>query len=280
MALNKSTPRPGALKQAISNAGMTQAEFAKKARCSRTTLQKIDRGEPVKAETLDEIAQVLGLPVAHLLGTEEKPEDTGPDQIVVDEDEIFGTGTWVKILMRRLKTTEDISNLLRFPGEISWSLNAGDIAKDQETALLSFEESINQFRGKNLTWLGSRGPSLTKLIEDKKAATGIEAQIKDLADNGLYVYGAKYIQWNEDREIYSHEDNEYEVLVYTSKRVSLIAIDITCAQSMRLDVCIGYPPPRHATAENPRIKVDGRWLETETDYVSRRMREDPDYIPF
>jgi transcriptional regulator with XRE-family HTH domain len=262
MALDKHTPRPGALKLAISKAGMTQAEFAQKARCSRTTLQKIDRGEPVKAETLNEIAQVLGLPVAHLLGSEEKPEDTGPDQIVTDEDEVFGN--FAKVLLRRLRTTNDVMKLLPYAGDISWLLNACDLSNDQEAALVNFEQRLNQFDEREHWFMSTTGPSLAKLIEDKKAEKGIEEQIKQLADAGLYVYGTKYIVWSKEKEMHQFNPYEFqqdEVQVYTSKRVTMIAFDSDNAKSIRANVYIGHPPPEHATDEKPHIKVDGRWLE-------------------
>src|SRR5262249_34648065 len=84
MAKKKVHPRPGALKEALEERGMTQWDAADRdvgTGVDRKTLAKIDRGDEVKLDTLEKVANRLRVPLEHFLGTTEADTTEADDKL-------------------------------------------------------------------------------------------------------------------------------------------------------------------------------------------------------
>src|SRR5215213_5471692 len=91
MAKIKLRPRPGALSELLKSKGMTKMDAFERTRVDRKTLSKIDRGEEVKLETLQQV-------VTKLQVTEEYFRHPPATELIEDGDDPE-PGT---ILLRRL----------------------------------------------------------------------------------------------------------------------------------------------------------------------------------
>jgi hypothetical protein len=112
MAKKKVRPRRGALLELLRNREMTQVDAADSdagTGVDRKTLAKINRGEEVKLETLQNVATRLRVPVGYFLGTTEA------------DDEINDPSTHT-VMLRRLNG-ERLAELLKVGDRVDWLLN-------------------------------------------------------------------------------------------------------------------------------------------------------------
>lgn len=271
MANDTVKPRPGALKLAISKVGTTQSDLARKVGCSRTTILAVIAGKEVKSDTLKDIADGLNLPISHLL------EDTsgseiidGPELMVTLEDAVFGTSADIKA--RRLTTTDDLRKVLLATRRLEWQLLMNDISDEVGEILKAFEQHVVSFNSWENMLKYRSDESLTRLITIDKSQRDMGTHIQILADKGIHLYGARFSYWTRDED--SHGDrfaDEYPGwLDYSSVLHAILALSSQSTGAIRVHASIGHPPPPYATDEEPRIKINGRWLG------NREEENDPD----
>src|SRR5438552_1934284 len=106
MAKRKVRPHPGVLAQLLKDKNMTQAEVAASGGIDRKTQAKINRGEEVKQETLQKLADKLKVPITYFDPSAGKPIE----EVESPLEEIPG---WLSLLLRRLDA-HDVPGTLVF----------------------------------------------------------------------------------------------------------------------------------------------------------------------
>jgi transcriptional regulator with XRE-family HTH domain len=109
----KVSPHPRALSDLLKKKGMTQTDAFEKTRVDRKTLRKIDRGEEVKLETLQQVAIKLQV-------TEEYFRHPPTAEVTAADAPADEPGT---IMLRKLDAAR-LEELLRQAARPRWELNA------------------------------------------------------------------------------------------------------------------------------------------------------------
>jgi transcriptional regulator with XRE-family HTH domain len=136
MAKIKVSPRAGALSELLKKKGITLTDAFEKTRVDRKTLSKIDRGEEVKRETLQQVANKLQVPEGHFSHPVPAPADDSEVSSVLEP------GT---IMMRKLDWAR-LEELLKGAKNLRWSLNAQVRDEATRTLLEDFEQAVENFR--------------------------------------------------------------------------------------------------------------------------------------
>ena len=104
-------PLPGALLELLKSKGMTKTDARQKTRLDPKTLLKIDRGEEVKLETLQQVANKLGVTEEYFLPSATEATTNG---------DVSESGT---IMLRKLAVAR-LEELLAGAERVEWHLNA------------------------------------------------------------------------------------------------------------------------------------------------------------
>src|SRR5262245_11606695 len=118
MAKIKVRARPGALGELLKKRGMTQVDAAKASRLDRKTLARIERGEEVKLETIQNLATRLKVPNSHFLLPALTAKSTTSERVHL----IDGFASRHVTTLRTLDI-EQLSHLLKSANQIRWRLN-------------------------------------------------------------------------------------------------------------------------------------------------------------
>jgi transcriptional regulator with XRE-family HTH domain len=269
--------RSGALFELLKKKGMTQTDAHQKTGADRKTLLKINRGGPVKLETLQQVAKKLQVPEEYFL---HPPTAEATDDVDVPEP-----GT---IMLRKLDAAR-LEELLKGAERLEWQLNAmvrDDEARkflqDFETAVEKFQKDLRHFqewalKGSNL--------SLRTQLDQLKTADDITTRLERFVDHGVVLLGADYLFWDCDSEDGEYEDNYWTNVNYRSSRIVLLSVEPGGTQSRRAPVLHGSLPPAfappNARHDHSIISVNGVELPTrdDSDIPSLRTLDDSD-IPF
>ncbi|MBR1149339.1 helix-turn-helix transcriptional regulator [Bradyrhizobium sp. JYMT SZCCT0428] len=135
MAKIKVRPRPGALSELLKIKGFTRMDAFEKTRVDRKTLSKIDRGEEVKLETLQQVINKLQVTEEYFRNppTAEATDDSGGDP---------EPGT---IMLRKLDWAR-LEELLTGAENLRWHLKAPVRDDAARTFLVEFEQAVENFR--------------------------------------------------------------------------------------------------------------------------------------
>jgi transcriptional regulator with XRE-family HTH domain len=264
MAKIKVRPQPGRLSNLLRQKAMTQLDAHAATGLDRKTLRKIDRGEEVKREILQQLATKLRVPESYFL-------DSTAGQVAKDDDAlpVLEPG---EIMLRKL-TVERLATMLKGVSRIRWELNAqiGDstahkMLEDFETTVEAFRQQVN---GDHEDQAGSLRFQLRRLETQEQILTRLEM----LAKHRLTVLGAEYLFW----ECSGDDDSMYDgrpwisACHYTSSRIVLLSVEPSITPSRRTEVSQGSVPPRFA--DKSPTYVDGKRLVTEEE--EKEMRASP-----
>jgi transcriptional regulator with XRE-family HTH domain len=260
-------PRPGALSELLKTKGMTQVDASGTTRLDRKTLSKIDRGEEVKLETLQQVANKLQV-------TEEYFRRS-PVAEVTDKGDVPEPGT---IMLRKLDGAS-LENLLGGTHRIKWHLNAKVRDAAARKFLEDFEAAVESFR-QQTAQITSRHRlndllSLRDQLDQLKTTDEIIARLERFVDYGLVLLGADYLFWDRDTEDGHYADTYWTTVSYRSSRAVLLSVEPGGTQSRRAPVFQGSLPPRVApsTPANTTVWINGVQLLP-------KFGDEDDDIPF
>ena len=246
MAKIKVRPRPGALSELLKTKGMTQMDAFEKTRVDRKTLAKIDRGEEVKLETLQQVVTKLQVteeyfrypPVTELIETGDDPEP----------------GT---ILLRKLDVARLQELFEEDPKRIKWHLNAKVRDDEARKFLEGFETAVEKFRVDLLFSLAPEELSLRRQLTRLQTADDIAARFEQLAEHRLAVLGASHLFWECSYEEGSYEGATWFKEEYHSSSTIVLSVEPIGTQSRRARKSIGNPPPIFAPDTDTAVFVNG-----------------------
>jgi len=263
MAKIKVRPRPGALSELLKTKGMTQMDANQKTRVDRKTLSKIDRGEEVKLETLQQVATMLRVHEQHFLQ---------PAAAAVSDDEddfLLPRGT---ILLRKLDAAR-LEELLAAATRIDWCLNAQVPEETTRKFLEEFAVAVQHFK-EHLHFQEDDGepPSLKQQLDRHRAADHISAGIDGFSERRLAFLGAQYLLWECIETERGPPEHSWTKWSYFSKNVVLLSIEPLGTVSRRTSVDQGSVPPKSLISiEDGVVFVNGmEWPSL----------EDPEPPPF
>jgi len=157
-------------------------------------LSKIDRGEEVKLETLQQVANKLQVPEGHFSHPVPAPADDSEVSSVLEP------GT---IMMRKLDWAR-LEELLKGAENLRWSLNAQVRDEATRTLLEDFEQAVENFR-KQLdldvphAWDGD--PTLRFQLNRLKASDDLAERARYLRGDGRGSDIADLIEDREERKL-------------------------------------------------------------------------------
>jgi transcriptional regulator with XRE-family HTH domain len=216
-------------------------------------LSRIERGDEVKLDTLQKVANKLGVPEEYL----HQPQ---AEEVTGDGD-APEPGT-VTIMLRKLDASR-LEALLEGADRIKWYLNAKVRDDDKRKFLEDFETAVENFRKQHALISQSETDtlSLRAQLDRLKTQDDVAARLEQLAAHRLALLGADHLFW----ESYSEHGKYKSFLNYHSSRIVLLSVEPGGTQSRRKPVFRGNLPPRFADFPDIKVYVNGEELPTLDD---------------
>jgi transcriptional regulator with XRE-family HTH domain len=254
MAKIKVRPRPGALSKLLKEKGLTQMDAQTKTHVDRKTLLKIERGEEVKLETLQQVATKLQVTQEYFCNP-----SVGH---VAENDDPLDPGN---IMLRKLDGERLEQLLEQGPLRVRWQLNAQVRDNVARKILEELEEAVQNFRQQIELkgYVASDGSeptdSLRFQLSQLKTAEDTATLLQRLAEHRLTVLGADYLFWEKsDEEV--DEDMATLSVHFHSSRIVLLSVEASGTQSRRVRVFQGSIPPLFAPDPGTSVFVNGEKL--------------------
>jgi transcriptional regulator with XRE-family HTH domain len=253
MAKIKIRPHPGALSGLLKRKAMTQVDAADATRVDRKTLAKIERGEEVKLETLQKLANGLRLPVNFF--------DAPPATEVTKQDDELPSphGLWPhgSLVLRELDA-DGLSGLLKEADRIHWHLEL-EVAEEKVIQLLKeFGQAVHGLHQQLASYLefDTDSSSLTFQLNGLKMRQAVAALMEQLVEHRITVLGAEYLSWFMNEKLEGeHDAGPFDLRYYRSTRVVELSVEPHGARSRRVPIYHGEEPPKSAPETNPPTKV-------------------------
>jgi hypothetical protein len=245
MAKSKRRLHPGALSDLLKRKEMTQWDAWEATGVDRKTLAKIDRGEEVKEQTLQKLANGLCVPISFLLET--------PSIKLVEED-----GEWTRaVLTLRKLDVESLSALLKKTKKIEWYLFHLPLVDDKVFELIEqFGRAVEQLHchfNYSFEWEPEVDPfSLGAQLIDLKRRRVVVSLMDQLAGECISVFGADYIQWHVKDFSFLLQPGDRH---YHSTRLLALSVAQSNTRSPSVPIFPGSAPPKFAPETNPPTKV-------------------------
>jgi transcriptional regulator with XRE-family HTH domain len=261
MAKRKVRPHPGVLKQLLKEKNLTQVEVAADGGIDRKTQAKINRGEEVKLETLQKVANKLKVPITYFDPPAGRSADQPPAGSSVNQGESQLEDSGRLSLLLRKVDVDDFWRMLAFidSTQIQWILNLPTIDDEAMSLLEQFGDAVNDFDKYESRWwrVGLR-QQLDYREDQQKKTRHMASLLEKLAKHGLAVLGGEYVSWKCEEAF----DEERELLFVNYKPTFHVVFSVErhTVRERRQTVSQGTVPPRFA-ARGTVVTVSGRELE-------------------
>jgi transcriptional regulator with XRE-family HTH domain len=261
MAKRKVRAHPGALAELLKRKNMTQMEVASDGVIDRKTLAKINRGEEVKPETLQKLANKLKVPTTYF--------DPPADNSVSRVDSKPNDPRWLNLTLRKVDA-ERLAKMLSGTERVNWQLNVHTFDDETIQFLEQLEDAVEDIHG----YLTSPpdpegGVSLKLQLGELKRSRHVASLLEELAKHHLAILGAEYLSWQTETGIDPETNCPY--IIYQSWQNVLFSVEGHPAYERRTDVWHGTVPPRFAPW-GTHVSVDGRILEIDPAVIKERQR--------
>lgn len=293
MAKTMKAAAPGALTEILDARNLSQDDVSKAWQFSRNTLRGINKGDPVKLETLQRLATHLRVPVDHFLQTSSNSPEAGDGANATtedDEDQEAGKADApdndadpFKGVLLKPADVDALENELRYSVDTTWKIER-PIPREAVEPLEKLEEAVNDLESLYYAPPPNKRGSLQIELDKIKAASRLSEIMDELKNHGLHVLLGSYIRWKREVRNPVYEDSG-EVVDYKSALMLILCIAPLSAKTKRATVFEGAKPPKYAAPGGPAVYVNGRELPPEP--AARAANDDPpadnandDDIPF
>jgi transcriptional regulator with XRE-family HTH domain len=263
--------RPGALVEILSQQSKSQLDFANANGISRKTLQRIEKGLPVKDSTLANIAVRLRVPPEHLLPNKSVPAVVTPelsppktvakDAKVEKEDFLARAEVFLHVL-----DGNGIADIVDFADRIEWRLDARPNTATIPNLRELEKATLHLYSRVSFSYFDLEEDIHTLDFQLKKieAIESVDRLLKVINNGKLHVLGANYLYWNREQEdghrvgytdVYSPDK-----VKYTSERIAFLCIENISIKSKRVELSAGWNPPMYSVLNGPQVWVNGKLL--------------------
>lgn len=249
---------------------MTQVDAADKTGVDRKTLARIERGEEVKQETLQKLANGLRVPTSFF---DPPVTESPPITKLTKEDPEWDQDPFTDaLIMLRELDADRLLGLLNYARKINWHLNFQPSDEKAHELLEQFDKAVHELH-QHLTYQSPewKNPKvaptdLSKKLSALKKGRVVAKLMEQLAEYRIAILGADYLQWDvsEDRKYVVTELIAY-VHTYASTRIVELSVEKSGIRTRRVPISIGREPPKFAPDTDPptEVIVDGWGLGEE-----------------